>query len=136
MLLSEIGLFADEQLHHISDHYPYAHIPYWVVMPDHIHAIVAIDRIDLKMMSQSERWKQSSVNQSMCGISRQRGRLSIIVSGFKRAVSHFANVQGLDFGWQSRYHDRIIRDVAEMDRTVDYINNNVRKWCDEHGCPL
>ena len=43
MHLNEIGRYADEQLRNVSSHYPYAEIPLWVVMPNHIHAIVIID---------------------------------------------------------------------------------------------
>ena len=43
MNMTEIGRYADEQLRNVSAHYPYAEIPLWVVMPNHIHAIVMID---------------------------------------------------------------------------------------------
>ncbi|MBP5137253.1 MAG: hypothetical protein ILP23_08050 [Paludibacteraceae bacterium] len=43
MRLTEIGLCAEEQLRNVSSHYQYAEIPLWVVMPNHIHAIVMID---------------------------------------------------------------------------------------------
>ena len=43
MCLTEIGRCADEQLRNVSSHYPYAKIPLWVVMPNHVHAIVMID---------------------------------------------------------------------------------------------
>ena len=43
MILSSIGLYADEQLRNVHTHYTYAEIPLWVVMPDHVHAIVMID---------------------------------------------------------------------------------------------
>ena len=43
MSLTNVGKFADEQFRNVTEHYPYAEIPLWVVMPDHIHAIVIID---------------------------------------------------------------------------------------------
>lgn len=42
MHLSAIGKYVDEQLRNVSSHYPYAPIPLWVVMPNHVHAIVII----------------------------------------------------------------------------------------------
>ncbi len=42
MALTPIGKFVEEQLHNVTQHYPYAEIPLWVVMPNHIHAIVLI----------------------------------------------------------------------------------------------
>ena len=43
MHLSEIGTYANEQFRDVSSNYPYAVIPSYVIMPNHIHAIVIID---------------------------------------------------------------------------------------------
>ena len=43
MELSAVGQFLSYQLEHISEHYPYAQIPCFVVMPDHFHGVVFID---------------------------------------------------------------------------------------------
>lgn len=43
MHLSPIGQFVHEQFVNVESHYPYAEIPLFVVMPNHIHAIVVID---------------------------------------------------------------------------------------------
>ena len=52
MHLSEIGKYADEQFRDVSLNYPYAVIPSYVVMPNHIHAIVIIDdRMDAACIS-------------------------------------------------------------------------------------
>ena len=42
MVLSDIGKYADEQFNNVSSHYPYAEIPLWTIMPNHLHAIVVI----------------------------------------------------------------------------------------------
>ena len=43
MELSSIGKYAMEQFQNVQKHYPYAHISCFIVMPDHIHAIVYLD---------------------------------------------------------------------------------------------
>jgi hypothetical protein len=43
MRLSEIGMCATDNFNHVTEHYPYAEIPLFVVMPNHIHAVVVID---------------------------------------------------------------------------------------------
>ena len=43
MILSSIGEYMDEQFRDVQNHYPYADIPLWVVMPDHVHAIIGIN---------------------------------------------------------------------------------------------
>ena len=35
---------------------------------------------------------------------------------------------GPTFVWQTRFHDHIIRDAAELNRIVRYIDNNVANW--------
>jgi REP element-mobilizing transposase RayT len=42
MHLSEIGEYAEEQLRNVKQHYSYADIPSFVVMPNHIHCIIII----------------------------------------------------------------------------------------------
>ena len=44
MQLNEIGRYANLQFQNVMTHYPYAEIPVWIVMPNHIHAIAAIQR--------------------------------------------------------------------------------------------
>ncbi|MCQ2605507.1 MAG: hypothetical protein MJ204_03060 [Bacteroidales bacterium] len=43
MILLPIGQYAHKQFVNVKTHYPYAEIPLFVVMPNHIHAIVIID---------------------------------------------------------------------------------------------
>ncbi len=43
MVLSPMGQYAHEQFANAQTHYPYAEIPLFVVMPNHIHAVVIID---------------------------------------------------------------------------------------------
>ena len=44
MELSNLGKFVDSEIPKIMDHYWYAYIPVWTVMPNHIHMIVMIDK--------------------------------------------------------------------------------------------
>ena len=44
------------------------------------------------------------------------------------AVTRFARENGIPFGWQSRYHDRIVRSQNEMNRIAEYIEQNPAKW--------
>lgn len=57
-----------------------------------------------------------------------KNSVSSIIGGYKSAVTKHANRLGLDFGWQSRFHDHIIRNDGEYQRINDYIENNPKKW--------
>ncbi|MCR4964554.1 MAG: hypothetical protein K6A41_02745 [Bacteroidales bacterium] len=67
-------------------------------------------------------------NEKMREIAHQCGRLSHMISRFKTAVTCFARQNNIPFGWQSRFHDHIVRDNGELKRIVHYIENNVANW--------
>ena len=54
--------------------------------------------------------------------------LSVVVRQFKQSVTRFTNARALPFAWQTRFHDRIIRDRDEMNRIAQYVENNVAQW--------
>ena len=152
MYLSALGKYADEQLRDVSSHYPYAEIPLWVVMPNHIHAVVIIDgaktphekrNCDVSSSELSSpvetmctsslpqktmRRKTENVDLRMQSFSKCRGLLSTAIGGIKSSVTRFANQNGIPFAWQPRFHDHIIRGTDEMNRIARYIENNVARW--------
>lgn len=133
--LSEMGRYADAQIRNIQSHYPYCEIPIWVVMPNHIHLMVKIDglktpdRNGLNQTAQNNRWKNpNEIDSGMKSISDRRGWLSVVVGGMKRAVSRFSNANQIPFGWQTRFHEHIVRNPMEWCRIAHYIENNVARW--------
>ncbi|MEA1962901.1 MAG: transposase, partial [Patescibacteria group bacterium] len=58
-----------------------------------------------------------------------KNSLSSIINHFKGNVKRFCNKNDLEyFAWQSRFHDRIIRNNDELNRIRQYIINNPLKW--------
>jgi len=148
MQLSETGRYADEQFRDVSLNYPYAVIPSYVVMPNHIHSIVIIDdrllpqhepcREAIHRVSETEMQEKPSQNRG--GITGHNNpmlyqSLGTVIRGIKARVTHYANERGLDFAWQSRFHDRIIRDQKDMNETAIYVANNVAKWPEDEIHP-
>ncbi|MCR5455907.1 MAG: hypothetical protein K6F33_13040 [Bacteroidales bacterium] len=41
--LTQLGKYTEKQLRTINTHYPYSEIPLWVIMQNHVHAIIIID---------------------------------------------------------------------------------------------
>ncbi|MDO5523807.1 MAG: hypothetical protein Q4G48_07170 [Bacteroidia bacterium] len=128
MKYTEIGKYAVEQIENIASHYPYAEIPLFAVMPNHIHLIVFIDDIVPHHRRKDVARNVSTLGEPMSAISPKAGTLSVVIRGFKSAVTRYANQNNISFAWQSRYHDRIIRDRHEMNRIAEYIENNVINW--------
>lgn len=112
MQLSNVGIFAQKALDELSTHYKYVQVPLFVVMPNHIHVIVCID----------ENRKGSQY------MPAHRTALSVVIGGFKQSVTCFARRNNIDFCWQGRYHDHIIRGIKDGNKISDYIKNNVAKW--------
>ncbi len=66
----------------------------------------------------------------------QRKNLSLIVRGFKSAITTYARKNNIEFAWQSNYHDHITRNEDELRRIGEYIINNPKKWVfDKHNKP-
>ena len=61
----------------------------------------------------------------------QSKNLASIIRGFKTGVTKNARLINPDFAWQSRYHDRIIRNNSEYQRISKYIRNNPANWQDD-----
>ncbi len=126
MQMSAVGKYMDESVQKISEHNPYAQIPEYVIMPDHIHLIAIISDNDCRTVP----WRvfTENKNEPMQKIANHQGRLSTMIGGFKQSVTRFARQNDIPFQWQPRFYDHIIRDQNEMNRISEYIENNVSKW--------
>ena len=147
MHLTTIGQFVANNLQAVSAHYQYAEIPLFVIMPNHLHSIVFIDgnkipytrrnvtdNIDathtdaVPRRDAARHVSTQGKNAKMRDIANQSGWLSVCIGGIKSAVTKYAHENNIDFEWQSRFHDHIIRDTNEMNRIAGYIENNVAQW--------
>ena len=54
--------------------------------------------------------------------------LSVVIRQFKQSITRYAHENNIDFAWQTRFHDHIIRDNDEMNGIANYIKNNVANW--------
>ena len=141
MCLSKIGEYTQMCIQQTSTHNPYAEIPLWVVMPNHIHAIVVIDgnktpsdKRPIKTLNGNivETFHETSLQAPISIATQMQSWLSVVVRLFKQSVTRYANGHGIPFAWQPRFYDRIIRTTNEMNRIAGYIEQNVAKWeCDE-----
>ena len=114
---SAIGRFAASLLQQAESHGSQIRIPRFVVMPNHVHFIIYIE--------------DNHASRRTCGaIEMPNGRsaLTNYVIGFKSAITRHAKSMNLAFGWQTRYHDHIIRGRSDWDKIDAYIVNNVKNW--------
>ena len=152
MRLSDIGKCAEEQFQNVTSYYPYAEIPVFIVMPNHIHAIVVIDnhtprRDAINRVSDIHRVKEDMMGDMSMDLETPKGgltgndnpmlhqRLGTVIRGLKARVTHYANEKGIEFAWQSRFHDRIIRNQRDLNETAKYVEDNVIKWKEDEMHP-
>jgi REP element-mobilizing transposase RayT len=101
--LSLIGRIAEEEIQHISKVYPGVFVDKYVVMPNHIHMIVVVQKNDAA--SQSPTLSQV--------IQQTKGQIT------KRV--------GFSF-WQRSFYDHIIRNQEDYEKIWQYIDSNPEKW--------
>lgn len=134
MHLTEIGKYVEFQLNSVSSYSADINIPLFVVMPNHIHAIVSITCRDMPLACSDVDAQQRSPNPSLrvnptC--QRHVPTLSRYISSFKGAITKFAKSHQIEFKWQSRYHDHCIRGIRDGNNISEYILNNVAKWYED-----
>ena len=71
---------------------------------------------------------EDAKNIQMAAISPKRGSLASIIRSYKSAVSKEAHKIDLNFAWQTRFHDHIIRDDSAYYRISKYIIDNPKNW--------
>ena len=122
----------------------------FVVMPNHIHGIIIIGAneinkpkgVDTIMENDRDAMHCVSIIPTTNNINTddtkyknhfapQSKNLSSIIRGYKSAVTTFAKKNNIEFEWQSRFHDHIIRSMDDYHRISKYILNNPSKWLND-----
>ena len=138
MILSKIGKIAKECLQQIPKHFSNTGLDSYVVMPNHIHAIISIYEAedaflcrDVAMLRLYERTK----NYQMSKISPKSGSLSAIIRSYKSIVAREAKKTNPFFSWQSRFYEHIIRNEKSLYEIRYYIKYNPAKWGNDSENP-
>jgi REP element-mobilizing transposase RayT len=103
----------------LPDHYPHVELDAFVVMPNHLHAVITL------------------TNATMPG--KTRHGLSEIVRNLKsysaRMINEIRGTPGAPV-WQRSFYDHIVRDERDLRRIRQYIADNPAKWAEDHDNPL
>ena len=129
MLLNAAGQAAEQEWLRTGKLRQNVQLHEFVVMPDHFHGIVEIldyghgryalpggDRDALQCVSTGKQFGP------------QKDNLASIIRGFKSSVVRAVRKLNPDFAWQTRFHDRIVRDNDALERIRNYIQENPAKW--------
>lgn len=127
MILSEIGEIVKFELSNPEIHHAEIHIPLFVVMPNHVHAIIGI-KSDNGCYNQTEQRNPNPSLRTIPDMARHVPTLSKYIASLKSVVTRKARMIESDFNWQNRYHDHLIRNIQDGNNIVDYIINNPLNW--------
>jgi len=84
-------------------------------MPNHIHGIIFINKPD-------------KVDWNYNKFGAQSQNLGAVMRGYKASVKTYATTNNIEFGWQPRYYDHVIRNEKEYLNIGGYIVDNPQQW--------
>ncbi len=128
MTHSLIGRVVLQNLERIPFIRPNVSLDAWVVMPNHIHAIIIIGPVETL---------GGKVETPYYGVSTdtpksKSGTLGVILSRYKFSCTKSIRSLGYeDFTWQRNYFDHIIRNEKSLDNIRSYIYGNPIKWAED-----
>jgi len=130
--LSKVGEYLNQQILSTPQVRPDMNleIPTFTIMPNHVHLLFVIGEnvYNTPVDYVSEQKCMDSLDALENSFSPQRKNLASVIRGIKTATTSYALKNDIWFGWQTRYHDHIVRDVEELNAIACYIENNVAKW--------
>jgi REP element-mobilizing transposase RayT len=108
--LTDIGKIAHQYWMEIPDHFPFVILDAFIIMPNHLHGILSFN-------------KPAHSGEGPNAFGPQSKNLASVIRGYKAATKKYATLNSIEFAWQPRYHERIVR-LDELGATRRYILNN------------
>ena len=121
IVLNEIGKIVNQCWLEIPKHFPDVLLDEHIIMPNHIHGVIAIENNNCVVGNENFR--------SLRGWHGAKSRsLSSIIRGFKIGVTKWCCQNNYDFVWQKSFYDHVIRNEKSLDKIRKYIVENPLKW--------
>ncbi|MBQ7416357.1 MAG: transposase [Oscillospiraceae bacterium] len=104
--LSAHGIIAKDAFLEIPKHFPNVAVEKYVVMPNHVHAMIAVNHAGTE--------------------------LPLVVGHYKAYVTKQIHlIEPALTVWQTSFHDHVIRNQADYLRIWKYIDTNPIKWTED-----
>ena len=102
--LNDLGMIAQSCMQRIPQHFPGCKVDKFVIMPNHVHAILVIDGANVLP-------------------------ITTVVGQYKAGVSKLIHQTQPDLlVWQRSFHDHIIRSQKRYEQIWSYIDTNPLRW--------
>lgn len=136
MILSPTGKIIEEEWKKTFSLRSYLILDEYIVMPNHFHAILGIQRTTSTQNETPQRGvcttRQVGTHTNIAIEKWQKDSLGSIVNQFKGACTkRIWKIGYTNFLWHPKFHDRIIRDEFELNRIRKYVRENPQKWEDD-----
>jgi putative transposase len=125
MDLSPIGEVVRACWVGIPNHFPGVKADIFVVMPNHVHGILAIEERARRAVPLRDEERFEAFRKAM------PGSVPTIVRNYKASVTKLARDTTGNRGmqvWQSNYFERVLRSGEELANASRYIQENVAMW--------
>ena len=108
-LYSPYGEIAEEQLYQLEIRYPFVKVDQYVIMPNHIHAILILE-------------------QETAGASPRPTLTDIICSYKSLTTRECKKVHPIEKVFQTSFYEHVIRGREDYKEIAEYIQNNPKQW--------
>lgn len=130
MVLNGVGMIVVEELMNVEALRKNVRIDSWIVMPNHVHAIVEIVCCEGMGIIETAQSAVSTEVAILIALPRLKSNsLGAIIGSWKAGCSKRIRAMGFkNFQWQERFHDRILRTEKAIENTRSYIAMNPMRW--------
>ena len=131
MKLSTSGAIVQGFWYEITKHFPFIILGEFVVMPNHIHGILILDKANYEESSNQPTTDETPRKDNLFSqISPKSGSVSVIIGSYKSICTKHIKTPCLEmnFAWQERFWDNIIKDEQAFENISNYIRNNPKNW--------
>ena len=125
MRLNNLGKIVDREVLKIASHYQNIQIDKYIIMPNHIHMIIAILETD-----------ENNTMERINPFPTIKYDIPNVIGKFKAGVTRNAGNAFMHSAkkgiWQRSFHDHIIHGEKDYQKLWEYIDTNPLKW--EEDC--
>ena len=119
MRKDEAGQVVENMWVSLPERYPDVVLDSFVVMPNHLHAIIMISVGAIHESPDTQQQKRRTMT-----LSKVMGYLKMNAA---KQINQLRNNPGCPV-WQRDYYERVIRDDKELNAIREYIENNPMQW--------
>jgi len=143
MLMNRYGLAAALTLEWLKERYAYVDLDEWIVMPNHVHAIILIGVGAVREPPVEGRGVGAVREPPVQGLQKKPVEkkvkpLGSLVGAFKTVSSKNINqIRGTPGAmvWQRNYYEHIIRSENELESIRSYVYHNPQGWLSDPENP-